>query len=217
MKVIKSKVCTVVDGVFSDSQLEVMDNYFASYPFWGLGYDMQEYGAKSATLCKSLKYEQWVGFHGIIQDINDIMTKRLAELDIKTPLFPRALMNNFKFGDSPMYHKDSPNNPDGLTYMVYPNKCWDYNWGGETKFADKDHNVIDCVNPKPGRIVIFPGEVDHAGIAPTKIHEGYGRFSIAYQDPLGFPKSEERKTVKPEDIETTSMVSLYGNDYKRLS
>jgi hypothetical protein len=144
------------------------------------------------------------------------MLERLLQVGIETPLFSRCLLNNFKFGDSPLYHKDSPGNPKGLTYMVYPNKIWNYNWAGETKFADDNQNVIDCVNPKPGRVVIFPGNIDHCGIAPTKIHEGYGRFSIAFQDPLGFPKSEERRKVQPEDIENTSFVTIYGDNFKRL-
>ena len=54
------------------------------------------------------------------------------------------------------------------------------------------------------------------GVAPTKVHQGYGRFSVAFQDPDGFPKPEDRKTVKPEDVEKTSLVAHYGDTHSRL-
>ena len=211
------KQITIVDDLYSEQELDIMDRYFGSYTYWGLGYDMNEYGASSATLCRSLKWDQWVGLHAILDDIRWIMSRRLERLDIKTPLFSRCLINNFKFGDSPMFHKDTPGNPDGQTFMVYPNKAWDLNWGGYTAFADEEDDVIACVNPKPGRIVIFPGEINHSGVAPTKVHKGYGRFSIAYQDPLAYPKQEDLKHVKPEDIEKTSFVKVFGDNHYRLT
>ena len=48
----------LIDDVFTDREKETMDDWFAQYTMWGLGYDMQEYGASSATLCRSLKYNQ---------------------------------------------------------------------------------------------------------------------------------------------------------------
>ena len=207
---------TVVDELYTDKEIEIMDNWFGSYTMWGLGYDELDYGASTATLCRSLKWDQWVGYHHMLDDMQNIMRERLGEKGIDVPYFGRCLINNFKFGDTPLFHKDAPGTPNSQTFMVYPNRCWNKNWGGFTAFADNDDDVIAVAAPKPGRIAIFPGDVSHTGVAPTKVHQGYGRFSVAFQDPDGFPKPEDRKTVKPEDVEKTSLVAHYGDTHSRL-
>lgn len=204
-------ILSVVDNVFSEAELDIVDAYFSSYTDWGLGYDEMDYGASTATLCRSLKWDQWVGKHTIFADIDVMMRQRLGDFGIDVPLFSRCLINNFKFGDSPMFHKDAPGNPKSQTFMIYPNKVWDKNWGGFTAFADDDDEVVAVAAPRPGRIAIFAGNVSHTGVAPTKIHKGYGRFSIAYQDPDGFPLAGERRTVNPIDIAKTSNPAAYDN------
>ena len=218
MKVFTNKKCvTVIDGIFTSRELDRMDSWFGSYTFWGLGHDEKGHGASYSSLCRSLKWDQWVGVHAIINDIMQIMTDRIhAETDIKVPYFHRCLINNFRVGDSPMFHKDSPNNDNGRTFMVYPNKVWNLNWGGYTVFADENNNVIDVSNPYPGRVVIFNGNISHCGLPPARGHQGPGRYSIAYQDPLGTTDPSQRRGCKPEDIEKTSFVSIYGDDFSRL-
>ena len=216
MKIRETDNLILIDDVFTDKEKETMDDWFAQYTMWGLGYDMQEYGASSATLCRSLKYNQWVGYHHILDDIQNIMRERIeAETDIKVPLFQRCLINNFKFGDSPMFHKDAPGTPESKTFMVYPNMHWERNWAGYTVFADDNGEVIDVAYPQPGRVVIFSGDLDHCGVAPTKVHKGYGRFSIAYQDPSD-NGGVDRQGCSEEDIEKTSLVEHYGDDFFRL-
>jgi hypothetical protein len=48
------------------------------------------------------------------------------------------------------------------------NKKWDYKWGGETIFYEEKDTRM-AVLPRPGRIVIFPGRVEHIGTIPTRI------------------------------------------------
>jgi hypothetical protein len=206
---------TVYDGVFQDNEIHRMDEWFSAYTHWGLGFDKQEYGAASATLGRSLKWDQWVGLHKIIDDCQVIMRRRLIGEGVSMPLFHRAFINNFKFGDSPMFHPDG-NNPKGMTYMVYPNVNWDLNWGGHTAFADDNENVIAAVNPKPGRIVAFPVNVNHCGIAPTKVHRGFGRFSIAFQSPDFTTDPNDLRPCHPDDIEKTSFVKVFGDSYYRI-
>lgn len=216
MKIRTTANLTIIDDVFTSREIETMDNWFAQYTMWGLGYDSQDYGASSATLCRSLKFNQWVGYHAILGDICERMSERIeAETDIKVPLFQRCLINNFKFGDSPMFHKDS-STPLGRTFMVYPNMTWDKNWGGYTVFADESGEVIDVAWPKPGRVAIFAGNLDHSGVAPTKVHKGFGRYSIAYQDPSEDGTGSDRRGCDEADVEKTSLVSQYGNDFFRL-
>jgi hypothetical protein len=210
----------IYDGLLNEREIEHIDAWFASYLRWGLGYDMQEYGAASATLCRSLQWDMWRGYHGIVDDIHRILRYRLKkEFDVDVPYFQRCLLNNFKFGDSPMFHPDAPSNPRALTMMVFPNMTWDTNWGGETKFQDDNGNTLWCVNPIPGRVILFPGMTLHSGVSPTKVHKGYGRFSLAYQDANEDAPVFDKNLLKPSaehDIIKASEENIYGKEYQRL-
>ena len=211
----------IYDGLLSDQEIEFIDQFFAGYLRWGLGYDMQEYGANSATLCRSLQWDMWKGYHGIVDDIHIILRYRLKKtFGVDIPYFQRCLLNNFKFGDSPLFHPDAPSNRQALTMMVFPNMTWDKNWGGETKFQDENGNTLWCVNPIPGRVILFPGITDHSGCAPTKIHKGYGRYSLAYQDANEEAPVFDRKLLKPsakKDIIRASEEDIYGKNHRRLN
>tara|TARA_R110000772_G_scaffold107704_1_gene210291 strand:- start:11939 stop:12574 length:636 start_codon:yes stop_codon:yes gene_type:complete len=189
---------TIFDGVYTDREIHRMNEWFGTYQHWGLGYDMVEYGAASATLCKSLKWDMWSGMHIMLDDMQNLMRERLDSY-IDVPYFHRCLMNNFKFGDSPMFHKDAKAE-EAMTFIIYPNYKWELNWGGYTAFADDDDNVIAAINPKPGRVIAFPSRINHSGVSPTKVHEGFGRFSVAFQDPNGTSDPSTRTPSMPKDI-----------------
>lgn len=215
MEVLEIGPLTIVDKVFTREELEILDSYMAGFGDWGLGYDSGEYGASSASLCKSLKWDMWKGRYAILQDVFEIMQERLPQVGIKVPYFGRCLLNNFKVGDNPCFHQDSPRNNGAQTFMVYPNKVWELNWGGVTLFADKNDNVIAAANPKPGRIVIFNGSINHCGVSPTKYHQGYGRFSMAYQS-QGEGLKENLTECDPKDVARETLVEYYGDNYRRL-
>lgn len=214
----QNEYITVYDEVFDGRELHIMDAWFAQYLQWGLGYDnaSEEQGASSATLCRSLKWDMWGGYHALLDDIQNLVRERLKEnFDVTVPYFSRCLINNFRVGDCPMFHQDNPTDNGSMTYMVYPNKVWQLNWGGCTLFA-KDGIVVDAINPAPGRVIAFPGILNHCGQAPTKYHQGYGRFSIAYQSTGFCTDKSELKASAPKDVEQCHLLKYYGNDYRRL-
>lgn len=215
MKLLEIGPLVIVDGLFTRNELQTMDGFMAGFDEWGLGYDMGDYGASTATLCKSVKWDMFKGKYKILNDIDTLMRERLPELGIEVPYFHRCLMNNFKVGDGPLFHKDSPRNDGSRTFMVYPNMAWELNWGGTTMFADDDDNVIAAANPKPGRIVIFPGHLNHCGVSPNKVHQGYGRYSMAFQS-KGRGLAEDRNNCKPEDIKRVTLEEYYGETHYRL-
>jgi len=64
------------------------------------------------------------------------------------------------------------------------NSDWHYKYGGETLFySEKDTRL--AVLPKPGRFVIFPGNIEHKGSIATRIWKE-PRLSLA----LKFIKNE---------------------------
>lgn len=59
------------------------------------------------------------------------------------------------------YFKDL-NSKGGITVMYYLNNFWNFNFAGETVFYDKNNeDVLKSIIPKPGRITIFDGSIEH--------------------------------------------------------
>jgi hypothetical protein len=177
----------VIDGVFTDSELGTIDSWFSTYSGWAFSRDGKHTRAITSTLGQFIWHDQWKGQYSIFQDMKNILDERLNYGHTGThsvPLFERAFVNCFRMGDTSQFHTDSKL-PTSVTYIIYTNRVWDISWGAPTMFADDQNEIIDCVTPKPGRLIIFPGNVKHVGIAPTRLHQGYGRFSVAFQDPYG--------------------------------
>jgi hypothetical protein len=67
---------------------------------------------------------------------------------------------------------------NGISFVYYVNKKWDYSWGGETKIYlnDKWEEVI----PSPGRVCLFKGNIPHHGTPPNSIYKGL-RASLVYK------------------------------------
>ena len=89
----------------------------------------------------------------------------------------RAYINKMHYGDMEYPHRDCPIDKADMTILYYVNDFWDYRWGGETMFYEKNDTRI-AILPKPGRVVVFPGSVEHIGSVPTRICN-VSRMSLA--------------------------------------
>ena len=103
----------------------------------------------------------------------------------------RSLTNCFRKGDNPQYHQDSTatfNGKKDRTFIFYPNLIWHEDWGAATKFKIPGEKV-KTIYPKPGRLVVFDGDIWHTGTRCTKKMPDYiaGRFSIAFQEGDKYP------------------------------
>jgi hypothetical protein len=59
--------------------------------------------------------------------------------------------------------------PDYYTTLLYIHPQWEAAWGGELLYFDQDmHDIVKVVEPKPGRIVIAPGNIPHRISPPTR-------------------------------------------------
>ncbi|UKB84722.1 2OG-Fe(II) oxygenase [Chryseobacterium sp. MEBOG06] len=92
-------------------------------------------------------------------------------------LLYRSSINMSHYGDVEFPHYDCPIDRKDITVLLYVNNKWDYKWGGETLFYES-HDSKAAVLPKPGRLVIFPGNIEHLGGVPTRICKA-SRFSLA--------------------------------------
>jgi SM-20-related protein len=90
-------------------------------------------------------------------------------------------VNANKFGDVLDLHRDV-NPVKGLvplTSMIYGNKEWDINWGGETIFSDGEE-ILKSVTPKPGRLIIFDATILHTGRVPSPAFPNF-RYTLVYR------------------------------------
>ncbi len=96
----------------------------------------------------------------------------------------RAYINLSNYGDVEWPHRDCSVKKDDITILYYINKEWDYKYGGETLFYLQREPKF-AVLPKPGRIVIFDGNIEHIGGLPNRTCK-LSRYSLA----LKFKKDE---------------------------
>jgi SM-20-related protein len=94
---------------------------------------------------------------------------------IKEKLLPEHVLlrcygNAHTFGLDGSIHKDNPDDVNMVTTLVYCHRLWPLPWGGETLFYSDDcENIDTIVFPKPGRLVVFPGNIPHAARSPTRV------------------------------------------------
>lgn len=60
------------------------------------------------------------------------------------------------------------NSLGGVTALYYVNYDWDINYAGETVFLDSYDGVGIAVTPKPGRLVLFDGRIQHVARPPAR-------------------------------------------------
>lgn len=80
----------------------------------------------------------------------------------------RCYANAHTYGIEGYPHVDSKK-PGHYTTIFYINPVWKPEWAGETVFFDAGHDIVRAILPKPGRMIIFDGNVLHAarGVSRT--------------------------------------------------
>ena len=74
-------------------------------------------------------------------------------------------------------HKDCECD-NGISFCYYVNKEWHPEWGGQLMYKlDDEWSGID---PAPGRIILFKGNIEHHGNPPNKSYKGL-RSSLVYK------------------------------------
>jgi hypothetical protein len=76
----------------------------------------------------------------------------------------RVYCNNSLYGDHQHAHVDN----EDLTSLYFANAEWHYNWHGEILLYDRRGEPFYAVAPKPGRVLIFPGNIMHRGGVPSR-------------------------------------------------
>jgi hypothetical protein len=91
----------------------------------------------------------------------------------------RAYCNLGTISDYQEIHVDSNSNKESRTLLIYCNKIWENNWGGETFFYSDDLEEVQFVSKNiPGRAIIFDGRIPHLAKIQHSFAQTY-RFTIA--------------------------------------
>lgn len=152
----------IIDNFATEQQLEQINREIINQPLWRFG---QRSHADS-------QYPMWFInlYNRHSQSFKSIATSSVQEIVEKLlGLFPdkkilRVMIAGNTYGQDGDVHTDHPDD-DHVTCVIYLNKKWDSNWGGETIiFEDSPTTVI----PKPGTAVIFSSKYPHVGKAPSR-------------------------------------------------
>src|SRR5206468_3047931 len=81
----------------------------------------------------------------------------------------RVYANAHTYGIDGQFHRDCPPGAGEVTSLIYLNPVWKAAWGGATLFeAQGDASPPTYVQPAPGRLVVFPGDLSHRACAPGR-------------------------------------------------
>lgn len=81
----------------------------------------------------------------------------------------RAYASSLSYGDIAFAHRDCEPPKRNVTALLYLTAGWQRDWGGETIFFADDGDARLAVSPRPGRLVLFRGAIEHRGEPPTRV------------------------------------------------
>ena len=103
----------------------------------------------------------------------------LEEQIFRDPIFLHRIDVNLQFQyQEGTQHTDGVSHTD-YTIMVMNNTKWKSEWGGQFQMLSGDGNVIEEHEYIPGRVIVFPGDVPHRGLAPVVPY--VYRFTTAFR------------------------------------
>lgn len=94
--------------------------------------------------------------------------QRLQKKIFQDYVLSRCYANALPYGTEGEMHTDSPV-PGDCTAVYYPHGTWHPDWGGETIIFNQDcSDILTAVYPKPNRLFVFPGFVNHVARGVSK-------------------------------------------------
>ena len=169
------------ENVLNDKMFE-KSRSFLSQPKWNLNVSDPNYQSHKVFWGMMLSDEKF-----FTQDVFKIVrkiTKKNFEINKILANAQSALQDG-----SP--HSDDIR-PNAMTFILYANETWDYQWGGQTIFFDryridndgeseiiKNSDNVYSIYPIPNTAVLFPSNMIHYGMGPNRDFYGI-RYTIAY-------------------------------------
>jgi len=96
--------------------------------------------------------------------------RRTLALLPRDALTVNAYINGYTYGTDGYPHREvtHPRAAEQCSILVYCCPRWEPAWGGETVFFDEDGDISAAILPRPGRVLVFRGNVLHVARAPSR-------------------------------------------------
>jgi hypothetical protein len=187
---INNKDITVLDNVFEDHQLDLLNSLCINSLYRG------DHG--SSPLAAGLDF-RFVSYLTKDQIVSTGLNKLLSKISehIKEDIYAGNFYINhyWHYTQSPK-HTDSSFD-DTITILIFCNNQWSEEWGGEIKFYSQQEKINSVIDFVPGRVVIFDSRLTHK-VLPLTLEAKKPRFSLAI------------KASKKQGLD--SLIKMYGND-----
>lgn len=138
--------------------------YFIDKANWTYGWPSNKdmpYGHWNVDFTKSTKNNPTDVSTKIPPVLNPIWKRINEEFFNGQAKLTRCYANRHTFGTEGYIHTDTERDED-QTCVVYMDRDWDPNWGGETSFYSKDlQEIVKSVIPAYGRTAVFKGNIPH--------------------------------------------------------
>ncbi len=80
----------------------------------------------------------------------------------------RFIINKQTQGLDSGIHSDFPKEKQkSKTFILYLNKTWQEEWGGDTVFYNDNKEIVNKCAPEPGKLICYDSQQLHQGLAPT--------------------------------------------------
>jgi len=162
----------VMDDVFRTDDIDVLYQFLQRLP-----YRLDDVDTDQTAYSRHWKAElptALIASNGIFRQCVSL-THELMKPGAYEP--ERVHSNLHLYGDMQFPHVDLAG---GVTALYYANPEWDEKWLGETIFYNEDRDPQYAVAPRPGRLVVFDGDIVHRGGVPSR--ECYQpRISVAFK------------------------------------
>ena len=166
----------IVDGLFQPGFVRMLHELFDKLPFSRSDYDTD--ATKSVRHWKHEFAIEALTANPLLRPWHDAIVARTTDLFAGMDLeLARVHCNNHPYGDLQHAHHDVV---PGVTALYFANAEWQDVWQGEVLFYDRNGEPSHAVAPKPGRLVIFPGEMLHRGGVPSRACPE-PRLSVAFK------------------------------------
>jgi hypothetical protein len=157
----------IVDGMFQPAFVQILYSILRNLPFSLSDYDNPEtkdllhwkYDFALDSFAANPVYRNW--HDNIVAKTNELFPNHHWKL-------LRVYCNNSSYGDHQHAHVDNEDTIPGVTSLYFANAEWHDNWHGEILLYDRRDEPFYAVAPKPGRVLIFPGNIMHRGGVPSR-------------------------------------------------
>lgn len=164
------------DNFLTEQELSTIQEYFQKNVFWTYGWQSNHetvpYGHWNHDFLKTHKANQADHEHLLFENTEltpiRALWEKLKETVLPGHVLVRCYANAHTFGIEGYPHVDS-RKPGNYTTIIYLNPMWKAEWAGETVFLNDMGDIFQAVLPKPGRTVIFDGNITHAARAVTRV------------------------------------------------